>query len=646
MATADIRAYPAMELFLERVSATIEDFDAGQEDLAAVASICRDLDGVPLAIEMAAAGAGIFGIKGLAEQLDERFLTVAQGRAPALPRHKTIAALLDWSYELLSEAQQLVLRRLSVFRTRFDEAGAVAVAGGDDIAPVDLIDHVSELVAKSLLIADVSEERVYYRLPAITRVYASGKLAESGEADAIARRHAVHCREALEAAEVEWNPDKRVAWLATYGPMVDDIRAGLDWAFSSQGDVGLGLMLTAAFCNLAFRLWLIDELRGRIERALNAYPFLASPRPLVEAKLALALGILTQQTRGPAQSAGPLSRALDIADQVGLADLLIGALAGAFAQAFGSGDYKGAEVFARRFAMTADTTGDPGAHAAGRRQLAQAQFYLGNHRRALELSEDVLRRPIVREPSGYFPIQLTHAVSMRILKARSLWLVGRGEEAVVIADEAMEHAMGDAAYALSQALGMAAIPIALWRGENDRAAQLTERLTGHSERYGLVWWRQWAGQFAQILRRRGQKGQSDNGVSAPPAGAMLDDLLSSIEIGWCSAQAVARVEAGVVGWNAPEIWRAQAMQLLAQRRGADPQREAEAMLSRSVEMAQQQGMIAWELRSATSLARLWAQTNRSGEAKALLAPVYGRIIEGLQTADALAALELLSELDA
>jgi predicted ATPase len=201
-----------------------------------IATICRRLDGIPLAIELAAARAAVLGIEEVAARLDDRFQLLTRGRRTALPRQQTLRAALDWSYELLPEPERVILRRLSVFAGNFALEAAAAVAAGHEIARSEVVEVLSDLVAKSLVLTEYNGRTERYRLLDTTRAYALEKLTQSGELDAVARRHAEFYRDLFERAETEWETRPTTEWLADYGWRLDNLRAALDWALSPGGD--------------------------------------------------------------------------------------------------------------------------------------------------------------------------------------------------------------------------------------------------------------------------------------------------------------------------------------------------------------------------------------------------------------------------
>ena len=186
----ELLRHGAVQLFVTRARAADPHFSPDGGTAAVAAAICRRLDGIPLAIELAAARGAALGIEDLASRLDDRFRLLTGGRRTALPRHQTLQATLDWSYELLSEPERVVLRRLAIFAGGFGLAAAGVVAASAEIAPSAVVDCVASLVTKSLVTADVGDATDHHRLLETTRAYAIEKLAESGELTSVGRRHA------------------------------------------------------------------------------------------------------------------------------------------------------------------------------------------------------------------------------------------------------------------------------------------------------------------------------------------------------------------------------------------------------------------------------------------------------------------------
>jgi predicted ATPase/DNA-binding winged helix-turn-helix (wHTH) protein len=194
---ASVLAYPAIQLFVDRVQASQVGYILSDRDAPLVSEICRKLDGIPLALELAAGRVPSYGIKQTASLLDGRFRLLWQGRRTAPLRHQTLSAALDWSHDLLSFAERMLLRRVSVFVGRFTLEAAKAVVSDADMSPDMIVAILADLVTKSLVALEEGEFGAAYRLLDTTRVYALAKLLATEEAAAVVGRHATYMRELL-----------------------------------------------------------------------------------------------------------------------------------------------------------------------------------------------------------------------------------------------------------------------------------------------------------------------------------------------------------------------------------------------------------------------------------------------------------------
>ncbi|MBS0410269.1 MAG: winged helix-turn-helix domain-containing protein [Proteobacteria bacterium] len=202
LTAAAAQAFPAVQLLVDRVAANINGFVLEDRDAAAAAEICRRLDGIPLAIELAAARVELFGLAGLAARLDARFAILTAGRRTALPRHQTLRATLDWSYDLLTEGERATLRRIALFAGAFSIEAAGFVAADEALPPAEAFEAVMALAEKSLLVIDAGGETVRFRLLETTRAYALERLSDPVERAAAERRHADWRLHALNRNEV------------------------------------------------------------------------------------------------------------------------------------------------------------------------------------------------------------------------------------------------------------------------------------------------------------------------------------------------------------------------------------------------------------------------------------------------------------
>jgi predicted ATPase len=228
LTAAEALGYSAIQLFNDRVEAAIDGFVLSDAEVPAVLEICRRLDGTPLALELAAAQVAVFGIRGLAALLDDRLAVLSRGWRTALPRHQTLRAAIDWSYHPLSAIEQTVFRRLGVFRGSFTVEAAAGVAADGRITAADVIESVASLAEKSLVATDVSGDITHFRLLETTRSYAHDKLADSGEAEETARRHAEFLRAALGLAHLRISQHPQDDAREILKPVYDGLTAGVE----------------------------------------------------------------------------------------------------------------------------------------------------------------------------------------------------------------------------------------------------------------------------------------------------------------------------------------------------------------------------------------------------------------------------------
>lgn len=255
----------AVQLFAARACAADPRFPLDARSVSLMASVCRRLDGLPLAIELAAARAAVLGIDVLAAHLDDHFRLLTGGFRTALPRHRTLRAMYDWSDRLLHDDERLLLRWLGVFRGGFSIEAVRGVVGTRGLTGTRLLDTIAGLVSKSLLILDAAQEVPRYRLLATTRAYAQQQLDAHGECEAAARAHAHYFLTSFTDA-----PDDGGTRLDAVRRELDNLREALDWAFSAHGDTALGMALAAVAVPCLFELSLVDECRERARAALDA----------------------------------------------------------------------------------------------------------------------------------------------------------------------------------------------------------------------------------------------------------------------------------------------------------------------------------------------------------------------------------------
>jgi predicted ATPase/class 3 adenylate cyclase len=283
--------YGAIALFVDRAALADTRFVLSDDRAPIVADICRRLDGIPLALELAAARVKILSIPNLAQRLNERFKILTSGSRTALPRQKTLGALIDWSYDLLTPQEQILFSRVGIFAGGFSLDAASAVCSGEDLDEIGILDLLSSLTDKSLVVADTAGEQERCHLLESTRAYALEKLDAAVERERLARRHAECFRDHALEADERFGTGSTAAWLASVERDLDNYRAVLEWALKDGHDVALGCAVAGALQ----ALWIDGGLavEGRYWLGLARADLDESMHPQVAARLWRALGGLS-----------------------------------------------------------------------------------------------------------------------------------------------------------------------------------------------------------------------------------------------------------------------------------------------------------------------------------------------------------------
>ncbi|WP_395400271.1 ATP-binding protein [Pseudoduganella sp. UC29_106] len=634
--------FPAVQLFIERASAGAGGLALDPAGLASVVDICRRLDGIPLAIELAAGRAGLLGLHGLADHLEDCFSVLTGGCRTALPRHQTLRATLDWSHDMLSERDRTVFRRLSLFRAPFRLECAIEVVHCERFPRAEVLESIANLVAKSLLAVEVNGDPACYRLLSTTAAYAYEKLVESGELRTVGLRYTTELIAILEQANGERGQMPAADWLTLYGRFIEHIASGLDWAFAPGGNIRLGQRLCAVSAPWWHQLSLVEEYRGRLAQALA--PGLPED-PCLELLLQLALGDTLVHVGGAAYAPRQAAylRALELAQLGEDVTLRLRALSGCYSDAICAGDYHAALDYAECYGMEGAGLDSELAAVNHASLLARAQHYLGMQADARSLAEFLSNHPLNAVPPPLPPEhQLLSRLGNQALLARTLWLQGYPDQAMRVAREAlaeaerMDHGISHC-YALQLICTLSA-----WRGERAAVTHYAAVLQQVSRRCVMPKWEFWtvAFQAAQRCHDHGECARDSLPVLTqnPCCGDWHIDVLATLHPALLTPRAIARAEQCLAGWCEAEVLRAWGESLL--RAGAHAR--AEELFLRALRIAQAQQVPAWELRVACSLARLWRATPRAGEGLSLLRAVHERFTEGHGTADLRAAAALLA----
>ncbi|MFI5262288.1 MAG: ATP-binding protein [Candidatus Limnocylindrales bacterium] len=344
----DLAEVAACRLFVERARAVQPSFELTQQNAPSVAQLCRRLDGIPLAIELAAARVRALPVEQIAARLDDRFRLLTGGSRTSVARHQTLQATIDWSYDFLTEPERAVLRRLSVFAGGASLEGAEAVCAGDLVDPMDVLDVLGRLVEKSLVFTDPTLDEARFRLLETVREYARGRLVEAREGEATLRRHRDWYLALVdEAAPAFFRGPEPAEWLRRLDREHDDIRAALEWCLDQPGEGHAGLRIAAG-------LWRYWEIRGYLT-----------------------------------EGRGWLARMIEA---VGGDDSVLraNALTGAGNLAFMQGDFRAAYDFHEGSLALHRQLGDPQSVAYAANNLANTALQLGDHARARALYEETV----------------------------------------------------------------------------------------------------------------------------------------------------------------------------------------------------------------------------------------------------------------
>ena len=650
----EAETFTAVQLFVDRAAYADPDFQFTDDKAQVVCDICRCLDGIPLALELAAARASQLGLEGLAAQINDRLGWRADDAHSAEPRHRTLCDTLDWSHDLLSDVERVVLRRVSVFRSVFDIQAASAIAGDEELSAGDVVDGLAGLLAKSLLTSTDASEDGRYRLLDTTREYAFRKLLVSGDGEAASRRHVQFMRGILAEADTGWETLAPAAWAGSHLLWLDDVRSALDWSLAAGDDPTTIVALAVGGFHLTRQLGAESDFKPRIKSALSLLCSLATRQPLLELQLNRCISAISHLPRAKEEAQiDALHRALQGEEQQtseshsATVASGIAMMVGMFGSAGFLADYPRMNEWFNRIDELARRSGDPMALLTADRVRAQTLHWGGAHAMAGRVARRILDGNCLRIPFAYNPSPIDLRVSMRIVLARSLWMQGSARRAAQVIAEGMRCALEDSPLSQCQIVAYGALPIALWGGDDTRVDELVALLNERADRCSIGDWKLWAREFGAVAAER--RGRSPDPNAAVPFSeirdAQLVDHLCTLRPERIAEPHVERVLAGQASWCAPEILRAHAVNQLASEPDQRTRDSAEALLRQSLGLANVQGALAWELRSTASLCRLLQSTGRTAEARSLLSAILKRCKDCVETRDFVDAQGLLADLE-
>ena len=616
---SDLDRHSAAVLLRRRVESLRGGASLHPDEWQYVAAICRRLDGIPLALEFAAARIAVLGAATVLARLDERFDLLTSGRRTALPKHQTLRATLDWSYDLLTAMERTLLKALSVFPGGATLESAIPVVGDALGGIPGIAEGIANLVAKSLVVVDETEEESRWRLLETTRVYAARKLAETGQADETYRRHAMHFRDLIAHAPAgRLTPDD----LARYARDIDNVRAALNWSFAPGGDPQIGISLTAGFVPVWLQMLLVVECTESIQRALQHLDQSAAPDRDMAARLHINLGFSLLNTAGLAEVTGSVLRTgLELAESLDDVALQSRAIWATWSLHLNAGRYRPARDAALRLLRIAERSGLREDMIVGQRLLGTALHYLGEQPAARRSLEHVLDHQLRDGEDGkalWFLVD--QRVTARAMLARVMLMQGHEQQALQEARLAFHEAqqVGDR-LSICYALRNALCPVSLTLedpAEAEPAVTLLAELAGQE---GMTFWTGWSncllGQL-QLLRgdvdaaipllRTGIEARSNAGWLMRNPEFMGSLALALVQAGepepamTVLAEAIAICERDAQLWCLPSLRRIQGRFLLRQGRRTD----ARACLVDARDLAAEQGALFWQRHIEADIVRL------------------------------------------
>src|SRR5579859_5961645 len=628
----EVCGYSAAQLFVERVAAGGGQIERRPADALLVADICRKLDGIPLAIELAAGRVDAFGLATTHSLLDSRLRLSWPGRRTALPRHVTLSATLDWSYDLLSAEEARLRRALSSFVGWFPLDAAEAVA--DESFRAHGMEALAGLVSKSLVSADRRRTPVKYRLLDTTRDYARLKLEAAGELQAAAARHAGWTLGDLRNQEAKLEASPTVEWVDYIANRLQDAQVALDWSLSANGDPSFTVPLTLA--SVQFLLGAVDRAEEglrRIEAALTVVEPDSRDEMLLNIALAWAVVAPNEVSRAEIAAIRGLELAIGFDDSLSQLRARLQLWNTYIAV---EPNIPKAREHALLYRELAVLLGGPSEKIIAEQMVSVSELVAGN----LAAARASIDRAQALSPT------LTPGLGNTLQCL--LWLNGRPDTGAAVAQDNLDRAKATGIFGLQAVvLADSCGPLALLVGDltgADRYADMIDDCVARGAWFTF-------GTLAQVLRaviaaHRGDAGPGRSflaGTLPPECGhprfaSVLTEL--ALRLGAAGAEDVARNFADRLLQRAEatgERWIWSEVQRVRGELTRDAA-TAEALFEAALAVAQQQGARAWALRAATSLAR-----RRRSAAEEVLGPLLASFTEGGGTQYHIEARSVLSE---
>jgi predicted ATPase/tetratricopeptide (TPR) repeat protein len=629
--------YAAVQMFVGAAGQRSGAFALDDGNAILLGEVCRRLDGSPLAIELAAAASDTMTIGELAGRLDDRFSVLIRGTRTALPKHRTLQAALDWSYDALNEDEAYVMRCLGVFPGKFSAEDAQAVAT-TDTKPGTAVHHtLAILVEKSLLTVDFGEEAASFRFLETMRVYARLKLLESDETSPVYARFVEYTL--LRLTSMNRRAAAPSDLRRSHSGILDDWRAAHDWSVrNSEWHTALKLMAGGiGFCQ---SLNIRTEYVNRSTETVRAIPAAADDEDALRLEMVVcdhtAQMLIETQPPGPSDFVERIEaaalRALDLSKRLNAPDQHMSALVALAVAALTAANFEKVEVYGTEAFEFAERAQRPDFLPTAHYLNGYAKYYCSDLATAL--------RECGRALDLGTSSPLDHVPNVRILRSRALWACGEFESSLEEMDEANRLAT-EGGHAPTMAwVAWGGILVYLWAGAYERAAASARLHEDLASEYSHPGWARYvpSTREAMLLLRDGHRSFGAAPIDWVPHVASHADFMTSIHCAFHRPVDLQRIEAVPRHWCAAEHFRAAGEHHLVAARPI----EAEKLFLHALATSQAHGNVAWEIRATLSLAHLRIQQEQAPAARSLVEPVIDRFAGSRVNADLVYAAELLA----
>jgi predicted ATPase/DNA-binding winged helix-turn-helix (wHTH) protein len=656
-------SYPAARLFVERINARGNSFLLSDNEAHVVAEICRRLDGIALAIELAAGRAAIFGIRDTLARLGSRLDLLKFGRRTANPRHQTLRATLDWSHDHLSEVERVVLRRVAIFVGNFTLGAALEVARETGIGRYGIVDAVGNLADKSLIGISSNARETFYRLLNTTRSYALEKLVVSGEHHSIAQRHANFSIQFLENNRINiFDLRPTEAPVDSLRDYLGNIRAALEWSFGPNGNDRTAIRLAAAASQLLLAMALLLECRKWMELAIDRMVGGCNPRHQMEVHAALALSLMHSEESSQ-RIRETFDTALDLAQRHEDTHLQLCLLSGMSMHLHRIVDAAGTYELALRGVAVARKIGSPDHAALAASMLGAAYCLRTDQPRAQEhLKRSLDSLPHLRRFNASQYLFDLRSSSL-VLLIHSLFFSGNLDQAADCAKMNIEVAVRSGhPIGVCRAL-IHPMRLHFWCDDLEQVERNLTMLEHVAESHSLAPLRAVAlGLRGRYLIRTGRLvdgvqhlQESLEKLAIHRYEIFTNDLVSELAVALANQnarpEALALIDQSIAAAGNANKPLHLPFFLLAKgsafASGDSPENlSAEQYFAKAMLQARQESALPFELRAGLELARIWIERGEIESVHDLIEPIYDRFSEGLATPDLILAKRMLEQTSA